>query len=222
MSELTLGGLALNSKSSISTKEKAIRGILANISAGLALKFQFNPHQTKTSKDVTYSYPTTPGWDHADVIFESGGLRKIKFDLFFDKTDGVMGTGLETLGVPLMGIEPVKAVIESFLYPQRKILDLLGGPPRFTAPPRGFLMLGLRFWEVTMDGGAEISDLLMNKLLVPTRMSVPLSFTIIEEGTIAKIERAKRSGLSTVQSLLSTAEVVAELFTTGGPAAMVL
>lgn len=190
---------------------KALRGVIINVEAALGLKFMFNPVKTTTNKSVTYSIEEIPGWDHPDIIFASGGIHKIRFDLFFDKSL-VYDEAFKSIGLPLVGTEAVKATFESFLYPQRGILDFIGSTPKFQPPPRVLLILGLRWFECHLEGGADFEDRLFDRMLTPIRLFSSLSFMIIEEGTVNDIRVASRQGLALANSALQVAEIVAEVF----------
>lgn len=200
----------------------AFRGILANVQAGLALRFQFNPTRIKHNKEVNYSVTPIPGWDHPDIVFESGGLRTIRFDLMFDRSgqldQGFVGpsdkSNFQTIGkIPLVGTDAVKAIIESFLYPERAgILDIIGGVERYKPPPRGILIMGTRFHEVIVQGGQDMEDMLLDPTLTPIRLFTSLSFMIVEEGVLNEVDTARRNLLAKTESILSLADVVTETF----------
>lgn len=194
----------------------ALRGILANLKAGLALKFQFNPAGWETTQDVSYQVQGIPGWDHPDIIWEHGGARRIKFDLFFDRTQGAVDSHFAAVGIPLIGTEAYKAVIESFLYPQRSILSFVGAPTIYIPPPRGTLILGTRFYDVILEGGQALRDMLVDKLLTPVRLFATMSFLVIEEGTINDMNCATRKALALANVALQTADTVVEVLDVSG------
>ncbi|MBX4215730.1 hypothetical protein KW797_02185 [Candidatus Parcubacteria bacterium] len=199
----------------------AIRGVLANLEAGLALRFQFNPTSIDITKDVNYSVTEIPGWDHPDIVFESGGAQRIKFDLLFDRTpvssslrDLSGGSGaFTTIGAaPLVGTEAVRAVIESFLYPQVDVLKFVGGTERYKPPPDGLLVLGTRFWKVKVEGGQALREVLFDTLLTPMRLFTNMSFLVIEEGAANKFAVGRRNILAKAESVIAAADLTVETF----------
>lgn len=198
----------------------AIRGLLANIEAGLVLKFQFNPNQIATTKAVNYEITDIPGWDHPDITWVSGGVKRIKFSLLFDRSpasstfNAASPKDFRTVGVvPLVGTEAVKAVIESFLYPQRDLLSFLGSTAKFLPPPKGLLILGTRFFEVKMEGDSELVDMLHDSTLTPVRLMAAMSLIVLEEGKINELSATKRNALAKAESAFSLVDVSVDVFT---------
>jgi hypothetical protein len=200
------------SAKSVQVLNSVMRGIICNLEAGLGVKFQFNPASVTYTKDVNYEVTNVPGWDHPDITYSSGGPMRITFNLTFDRTQGAVDSGYGAFIVPLVGTDSVKAALLSFLYPKRSPLPLVSSKKLFEPPPKAMLILGTNFFEGYLEGGQAINDILFDKFLTPVRMTVPISFLVVEEGKTWSIVEGKRQTLAIANSALAIADVVTEIF----------
>lgn len=189
----------------------ALRGALINTQAGLALKFQFNPTSLGWTKGVTYNVREIPGLDHPDVTFVSGGVKRVKFDQWFDRTQGAVDSRVAAVGIPLVGTEAVKAVVESFLYPQAPRFSPRARVQRFTEPPKAMLTLGPKLYETKMEGDQELRDALLDATLTPVRLFAALSFIVLEEGSINDVNVMMRRSLAVSAATIAVLDTATEI-----------
>lgn len=191
----------------------AVRCALVNINAGLFLRFQFNPSAVTRQKQVNYNVENVAGWDHPDILWESGGVKEVRFDAMFDKTQGAADSGFTLAGTTLIGTDAVSAIIESFLYPQDDVnvrhlalRQFLPSRSKFRPPPDGILVMGPRFYRVRLQGGDDMREVLFDKLLTPLRLLTSFKFYVIEEGKINDFNTVSRQAMARLGGVLSAVD----------------
>ena len=181
-----------------------MKGFLTNPEAGLLLKFQFNPIQIEWDKRIDYEIESVGGWPAPIVTWVSGGDKRIRFELFFDRSKSGKASGAWTVDMPGIGVQGALAVIESFLYPQEgpfEFRNALTGEQRFVAPPDCYLILGTR-WARCKLLSAPIKESMFDSALVPIRATVTLEFLVLEEGALAMVDHIKRKVFAGLGSTL--------------------
>ena len=208
--------------------QRAVRGVMANLDAGLALAFQINPQEVQHDKEVNYEVDQPVGWNGPIVTWVSGGKRSIKFNLFFDGTQAAVDSGLSLPNVPMLktsttnspsiqaasvpiptrgrpgsppfvGVRGVEAVLDSFLEPQAPLAGFLGSKVQNRPPPECYLLLGVRFWRTRLLR-APYREVLHDKLLTPLRLYADLEFLVLEEGAVQDANLIQRKALATAES----------------------
>ena len=183
--------------------KQSIRGLMANVEAGLMFKFQFNPSEIRTDKKVNYDVQDQPGWSHPILWYRSNGERIIEFNLICDATEGSKTFDPVAVVRPY-GVEDVIATLESFKLPEEAPFALPDFRRRkFIAPPDCYFVFGLR-WAKTKLLEAPITESIFSATsLTPQRFSTQIKLVVIEEGTLADMESMQRKLLARFNSLTS-------------------
>lgn len=171
-----------------------MKGFLTNPELGLLLKFQFNPTQIEWDKKTDYSIESVGGWPAPIVTWVSGGEKRIRFELFFDRSKSGKAAGAWTVDMPGIGVQGALAILESFLYPQEgpfEFRNALTGEQRFVSPPDCYLILGSR-WARCKLLSAPVKETMFDKTLVPIRATVTIELLVLEEGVLAMVDHIKR------------------------------
>jgi len=191
--------------------QKAIRGVMINPFAALALAFHFNPRTINQDKQNNYNIDTPTGFNAPIVTWVSGGVKRLKFDLHFENTEGAVDSRQVTFNVPLIGARGAISVLQSFLEPQKDLLEFIGGSSIQKSPPEVFLVLGLRFWRTRLVS-APIDELLFDLLLTPERILAQLEFIVLEEGLISDINQVSRKALALIESTVGFVSTFLTIF----------
>ncbi len=192
---------------------KAIRGIIANEDALIALVFHVNPNKIEWEKETKYESEAPAGFDAPIITWVSGGPQPLKFPAMFDSTKAAVDNNFVKFNIPLLGVLGPEAVIESFMRPQVGPLDFLFGAKDEVAapPPTVFVMLGLRFWRCRMKK-APFTENYFDFLMVPQRVTIPFEFEVIQFGTIYDVNTVLRGGLTLVQSTAGNIATILAMF----------
>jgi hypothetical protein len=185
---------------------KAIRGMLlsTNLAAPLGLVFPVNPTIIEHDKEPTYEEITPIGHDATVITWVKGGKQTIKFRLFFDSTQAFVDSGFRAFNIPLVGVTPPEAVLETMLRPEEDLLSAIFGTDAVVKPPPLLLLIvGLRFWEVRL-ARAPIRETLFDVLMMPQRFTTELEFKVIEHGTVFDAAKGVRQVLSLVETTVGS------------------
>jgi len=191
--------------------QKAIRGVMINPFTPLALAFHFNPSTINQDKQNNYNIDTPTGFNAPIVTWVSGGVKRMKFVLHFENTEGAVDSRQVTFNVPLIGARGAISVIQSFLEPEKNLLEFIGGDELQKAPPECFVILGLRFWR-TILVSAPIDELLFDLLLTPERILTSLEFIVLEEGIISDVNQVSRKALALIESTVGFVSTFLTIF----------
>lgn len=212
-------------------------GFLVAWDAKILLRFQINPASLQITKNTSWTNRQVPGWEAPIHWWQYGGDKTVKFDLFFDSTDSASSGGISLFNPALpvaFGLQGVIAVLESFVYPRKgyeslfsisgikdipkAVLDLAVGPEAFTPPPEVYFVYGLRIWKGHIGQGTQgvvIDEVKHDRMLNPTQITCSITLTVHEEGTLHKIDTAKRNGFALLSSgsaaVESTFDILSDL-----------
>jgi len=208
----------VNTRRANGFKTKAVRGMMLNpnIKNPLALAFHVNPTQIEIDKQNNWDIETPLGFQAPIVTWVSGGRKMIKFDLFFDGTKAAEQNGLTFFTVPFIGTRGVISVIESFLLPDKGLIERFAPNPdggnKTPPPPDIILVLGARFWKVKLLT-APLKEILFDKFLTPMRLMTSLEMIVLEEGKIQVVDDATRTGFSLIESTVGFVSTNISVFT---------
>jgi len=191
--------------------DKAIRGVMINPFTPLALAFHFNPRTINQDKQNNYNIDTPTGFNAPIVTWVSGGVKKMKFDLHFENTEGAQDSRQVSFNVPLIGARGAISVIQSFMEPEKDLLEFIGGSSIQKPPPECFLILGLRFWRTRLVS-APIDELLFDLILTPERILASLEFIVIEEGLLSDVNQVSRKALALIESTVGFVSTFLTIF----------
>jgi len=191
--------------------QKAIRGVIINPIVPLSLAFHFNPHTVNQDKQNNYNIETPTGFNAPIVTWVSGGVKRLKFDLHFENTPGGVDSRQVTFNTPLIGARGAISVLQSFMEPEKDLLDFIGGGELQKPPPECFLILGLRFWRTRLVS-APIDELLFDLLLTPERILASLEFIVLEEGIINEVNQVSRKALAIIESTVGFVSTFLTIF----------
>ena len=184
---------------------------MTNPLTGLALAFHFNPSTIEFDKQNNWDIDSPIGFNAPIVTWTSGGEKRMRFDLVFDNTQGAIDSNIVTFNVPLTGARGAISIIESFLEPEKALIQFLEEEEVAKPPPECYVILGLRFWRTRLMS-APIQELLYNKLLTPTRIMSFMEFLILEEGVINQVNQATRKTLALVESTVGFSSTFLTVF----------
>lgn len=188
-----------------------LKGMMVNLNAGLLFPFMLNPQPITIKKDVTWEIEEVPGLPAPLHYYQSGGLKTISFELFFDASEAAVSSGHTAIKDPT-GTLGMESILESFLYPQATELSdfslkKLIKQNKFVSPPIVFLVIGFRFWQGYVSS-APIEETKFDKLLFPTQFKAPIEFNVVEDGVINDINTGVRNSLSLLRSSLNAIDIV--------------
>ena len=188
-----------------------LKGMMVNLNAGLLLPFMLNPQPITLKKDVSWEIEEIPGLPAPLHYFQSGGLKTISFELFYDSSDAAVSSGHTVLKDPA-GTLGFESILESFLYPQATELNdftlkKLIKQNKFVSPPIIFLIIGFRFWQGYLTS-APIEETKFNRNLFPTQFKTQIDFSVVEDGVINDINTGVRNSLSLIRSSLNAIDLV--------------
>ncbi len=181
-----------------------MKGFITNPEIGMLLKFQVNPTQMEWEKTVSYDIQEVGGWPAPVVTWVSGGQKRIRFELFFDRSKSGKASGLWKVDLPGVGVQGAIAILETFLYPQEGIFSFrnaLTGEQKFVAPPDVYLILGAR-WARCKLLSAPIKETMFDGMLTPIRLFANLEFIVLEEGPLSMVDNVKRKVFAGIGSTM--------------------
>ena len=162
---------------------KAIRGMMLDPDGLLMVVFPVNPMVIEIEKEVKYESETPTGHDGSIITYVSGGKKMLKYSLMFDRTDSATSSGFQVFSIPLIGVEGVEAVFESFLKPKKTLLDLIIPPTIVKPPPDCLIVMGLRFWQCKLTK-APFKEKLHDFLLTPKRVYIDIEAEVNERTSV--------------------------------------
>lgn len=185
-------------------------GLMANIEAGLLIRFQLNPMEVEVTKEVSYDIENVAGWDAPIVTWVSGGAKHLRFDLMFDRTSEGVGMGLSHESAKFLGVMDFAAQLESFLYPRYDNFFSFSTTKPMRPPPDCYFVYGPR-WAKCKLLSAPVKEIVHSPLLVPERMTTSIDLLVVEEGLIHNINTATRKGLAVAGSAISYSEIMSSV-----------
>ena len=193
-----------------------MRGMMVNLDAGLMLPFMLNPQPITHTKSVTWETEEVPGLPAPIHYFQSGGVKTISFDLFFDGSEAGRSSGHFSVVDPT-GTLGSESIIESFLYPQAvsvkskefSVKSLIRRK-KFVSPPAVYLLLGYRFWKGYLSS-APMVETKFDKNLFPTQFTTSIEFVVVEDGIINELNTGSRNTLALLKSSLNAIDQLVNL-----------